>query len=466
MTKGRSIGSLVVTVGLASLLLSQAVCFAVISWLPRPVAPLMAFEEVTRVLRREAPASRYGLMAWRQYGPPEGRNDVAMARLVAEHLGMSPDELRLQWVRPETEPLILVVGAPADTAGTTRPADQADQAKRLEQANRVREALLNGGVRWPAFVLAKREDDGMWRVVTVAHDDTWRRQMWMALGAGVVVLAPLVAWAALRVSRPIRRLAEAGEALELREGPPLPETGPREVRMLAHTMNSAHARLKAQAEGTARMLAAVAHDLRTPLTGLRLRAETAPADQAARMAADIDRMDHMIEQVLDFARGEFAPVRPTPLDLRELLRDCADQARERGLAVEDAIPALPAFVGDASLLRRAIDNLLENAARYAGASELSAHAGEDSLTIEVADRGPGIPGDEKARLLQPFERHERSRNRDTGGAGLGLAVAVGAARAHRGDLVLVDRPGGGLVARLRLPLRPGPLAQAGMPPPD
>lgn len=448
MTQGRSIGSLVVAVGLASVLLSQAACFAVIWWLPRPAAPLMDFDEAMRVLRQEAPAGRYGLMTWLQYDPPEGRNDTAMARLVAEQLGMPPDELRLLWVRPENAPMVRVVGAHADQAG------------RLDQASRVRETLLNGGLRWPAFVLARREDGGMWRVVTVAHDDTWRRQMWMALGAGVAVLAPLVAWAALRVSRPIRRLAEAGEALELRGGPPLPETGPREVRMLAHTMNSAHARLKAQAEGTARMLAAVAHDLRTPLTSLRLRAETAPPDQAARMAADIDRMGHMIEQVLDFARGEFAPVRPAPLDLRELLRDCADQARERGLVVQESIPALPAFVGDASLLRRAIDNLLENAARYAGASELSAHAGEDSLSIEVADRGPGIPGDEKARLLQPFERHERSRNRDTGGAGLGLAVAMGAARAHRGDLVLIDRPGGGLVARLRLPLR------ADMPPPD
>lgn len=438
----RSTGSLVVALGLASLLVSQAVCFLVIWTLPRPSPPLMDFAEAIAVLQDEAPPGRYGMLAWRQPYPPEGRVDGAMSLMVATLLDLSGEDIRVLWVRPETAPMVRVLRA------HEQPGEDQDEARR------VRDMLLRGGLRWPAFQLARREADGGWRVVTVAHDDTWRRQVLLALGAGLVVLAPLVAWAALRINRPIRRLAEAGEALELREGPPLPESGPREVRMLARAMNSAHARLRAQAEGTARMLAAVAHDLRTPLTGLRLRAETAPPDQAARMVEDIERMGHMIEQVLDFARGEFAPARPEPMDLRELLRDWARQARERGLPVEDEIPALPPFAGDASLLRRAVDNLVENAARYAGAAELRARGDDDSISIEVADRGPGIAGDDKLRLLQPFERHERSRNRATGGAGLGLAVAVGAARAHGGELVLLDRQGGGLVARLRLPLRP------------
>lgn len=433
MRRVHSTGSLVVALGLASLLLSQAVCFAVIWWLPRPLPPLMDFGEAIRVLQGEAPGSRYGLLAWTQFNPPEGNNDVAMARLVAAQMQVPPEDVRVIWVRPETAP---VTGL--DVAGTRQ----------------VRETLLQSGLRWPAFVLARRERGDWWRVATVVHDDTWRRQILMALGAGLVLLAPMVAWAALRVSRPIRRLADAGAELELREGPPLPEIGPREVRTLARAMNSAHARLKSQAEGTARMLAAVAHDLRTPLTSLRLRAETAPPADAARMVEDIERMSHMVDQVLDFARGEFVPARLVPLDLRSLLADCALQARERGLEVDDQLKELPEFSGDATLLRRAVDNLLENAVRYAGSAELSAHGNEYSITIEVADRGPGIAGEDKQRLLKPFERHEASRNRATGGAGLGLAVALAATRAHGGTLVLIDRPGGGLLARIRLPLEP------------
>lgn len=442
MSRGRGTGTLVVTLGLASLLLSQAVCFAVIWWLPRPLPPMMDFSEAIRVLRGEAPAARFDLVAWSQPDPPEGTNDAGLAAIVATALGSPAQDVRLVWVRPETAPRLGIAEPGPGGPDEPGPDDHA--------------VLLRPGMKWPAFQLAVWGRDRAWRVVTVVHDDTWRRQILLALGAGLVVLAPLVAWAALRISRPITRLAEAGAALELRDGPPLPESGPREVRMLAHAMNSAHARLKSQAEGTMRMLAAVAHDLRTPLTSLRLRAETAPPEDAARMVDDIRRMSHMVDQVLDFAHGEFVPARLVPLDLRSLLADCALQARERGLRVSDEIPPLPAFVGDVLLLRRAVDNLLENAGRYAGPAELSARCSEDSITIEVADRGPGIAGEDKQRLLQPFERHERSRNRATGGAGLGLAVALAAARAHGGTLVLLDRPGGGLLARIRLPLPPGP----------
>lgn len=434
----RSIGSLVVALGLTSLLLSQAVCFVVIWSMPRPSPPLMDFAEAIRVLQRKVPASHYGMLAWQQPEPPEGRFDGAMSMVVAAQLGLPPEAVRVLWVRPETAPMVRLSHAH-------------EQPREDHDTRRIRDALLQGGLHWPAFLLAQQEASGQWRVVTVAHDDTWRRQVLLALATGVVVLAPLVAWAALRVSRPIRRLAEAGAALELRGGPPLPESGPREVRMLAGTMNSAHARLRAQAEGISRTLAAVAHDLRTPLTGLRIRAETAPPDQAARMVEDIDRMSQMIDQVLDFARGEFAPAKPVPMDLRDMLRDCARQARERGLQVEDDIPPLPPCSGDPSLLRRAVDNLVENAARYAGRVEVQARGDEHGISIEVADRGPGIAGEDKDRLLRPFERHEHSRNRATGGTGLGLAVAQGAARAHGGELLLLDRPGGGLVVRIRLP---------------
>lgn len=198
------------------------------------------------------------------------------------------------------------------------------------------------------------------------------------------------------------------------------------------------------------MLAAVAHDLRTPLTGLRLRAEFAPAPQAARMVADIERMDAMIEQVLDYARGELQPPQMRALDLAALLEDCVQAALLRGVDIVLQGPDTLPWYGDALLLRRAVDNLIDNAARYAGAVELQVALAGHDVQLDVMDRGPGIAEADRARLLQPFQRSESSRSRATGGAGLGLAVAANVARRHAGQLQLLHREGGGLIARLLL----------------
>ncbi|MFH1601277.1 MAG: ATP-binding protein [Pseudomonadota bacterium] len=435
--QGLRSGSLVVALGLGSLLLSQAVCFAVVWWVPRPAPPTMNFGEALMALRGEAPAEDFGLLAWRQVQPPEAPGDPAMSAAVAARLGIPSGDVHVAWWRPEASPTLQ-----PEPVGSMIVGDSA----------RAMDALVMPGLRVPAFVLSVREPDKQWRVVTVAHNDTWRNHVLLALAAGALLLAPLVAWAALRLGRPLRRLADAGSVLDLRAGAALPEQGPREVRMLAQAMNRARTRLLMQSEDTTRMLAAVAHDLRTPLTGLRLRAESAPAEQAQRMVEDIERMDHMIGQVLSYARGELAPARHEPVDLGDLLDGCVQHARLRGVGISARLADLPPFTGDASLLRRALDNLIENAARYAGDVELSAGTEDRDLVIDVADRGPGIPDADKQRLLTPFERRESSRNRSTGGTGLGLAVAVTAAHQHGGQLALLDREGGGLVARLRLPL--------------
>jgi len=160
----------------------------------------------------------------------------------------------------------------------------------------------------------------------------------------------------------------------------------------------------------------------------------------------------MIEQVLDYARGELEPASMQPLDMAALLDECVQSARLRGVDIHSALPGPLPWRGDALLLRRALDNLIDNAARYAGTVELDVHHKGDALWLEVADFGPGIPEQEKVRLLQPFQRHETSRNRSTGGTGLGLSVVQGAVRQHGGQLDLLDRPGGGLIVRMQLPL--------------
>jgi len=198
--------------------------------------------------------------------------------------------------------------------------------------------------------------------------------------------------------------------------------------------------------------AAIAHDLRTPLTRLRFRAEQAPDHLRDRMAADVEEMDALIAQAMAFVRGEQQAERRERLDLAGLAADCASGFAETGADVRfEGTTPLP-IEADPAALRRALGNLIDNSVTFAGSALVSATREGDAAVITVTDNGPGLPEDELEAAFEPFHRGERSRSRQTGGAGLGLAVARQAARAAGGDVTLVNRPGGGLEARLALPL--------------
>jgi signal transduction histidine kinase len=199
-------------------------------------------------------------------------------------------------------------------------------------------------------------------------------------------------------------------------------------------------------------IAAIAHDLRTPLTRLRFRAEQAPKTVRERMASDIEEMDALIAQAMAFVRGETTPERREPLDLAALAADCAAGFAETGAAVSfDGGGTLP-VEGDAAGVRRALANLIANAVKYGGTARVKAFSADGRAVVEVEDDGPGLDEAELEAVFEPFHRGERSRSRETGGAGLGLTVARQAARAHGGDVVLIRRSEGGLTARLDLPL--------------
>ncbi len=425
---------------LASLLLATLVSVAVVGWMPRPAPPPMRLDQAVQVLRGEQAAAPLGLHLATQDAPPQGSASDWLTQLAALQMGLPAKEVRLVWSGQGKAPDVQVIEGGAVLDGTARAGVLKAQA-----------ALLTA-MQWPPFELGVRQADGRWRVVGSDHSDlaAWRRQVILALLGGAVLLAPLAAWASIRLGRPLRRLADASARVDLQADTPLPDDGPREVQMLAAAIGTGRERLRAQAQDMTHMLAAVAHDLRTPLTGLRLRAEFAPTPQAARMVADIERMDTMIEQVLDYARGELQPLQMRPLDLAALLEECVQAALLRGVEISIQGPDSLPWHGDALLLRRAFDNLIDNADRYAGAVELRLAVVERGVQLEVMDRGPGIAEGDRVRLLQPFQRSERSRSRTTGGAGLGLAVAANVARRHAGELQLLHREGGGLVACLLL----------------
>lgn len=200
------------------------------------------------------------------------------------------------------------------------------------------------------------------------------------------------------------------------------------------------------------MVGAIAHDLRTPLTRLRFRIEAAPDDIRARLAADIDQMDAMISAALGFVRDATRTGPRERLDVTSLVESLAVEAAETGSDVIAAPSPRLTVLADPLALRRLFANLIENAVKYGERARVRMSDADGQAVIEIEDDGPGIPPEDLERVFEPFYRGEPSRNRETGGAGLGLAVVRSIARAHGGDVVLRNRSGGGLTARVTLPL--------------
>jgi signal transduction histidine kinase len=263
----------------------------------------------------------------------------------------------------------------------------------------------------------------------------------------------LAAWvAASWLSQPIKRLALAARELGNDIGrPPLSEEGPRECREATQVFNQMQAQIQQQMGDRDRFVAAVSHDLRTPLTRLRLRAEGIEhPEQRRQFQQDIVEMDQMITATLDYLRGAADQEAQVLLDVNALV----DSIREDGLACGQEVQvegAAAPVMAQASALRRCVVNLVENAVRYGECAQIHLIDSPDSLRIEVHDRGPGLPEGELSKVMAPFYRVEGSRNRQHGGVGLGLSIAHDIARHHRGQLQLSNGEAVGLVASLVLP---------------
>jgi signal transduction histidine kinase len=275
------------------------------------------------------------------------------------------------------------------------------------------------------------------------------------LSAAIMAVAgfAIVVFVARRVTRPLKALADSADAFGRGAAtPPLAEAGPDEARRLIAAFNRMQERLIRFVTDRTRMLAAIGHDLRTPITSLRLRAELLDDEEAkGKMLATLDEMEHMAEATLAFAREDAATEPSRSIDLAALIASQVDDLAEMGKPVTFAeAPRLP-YTCRPAALKRAIGNLIENAIQYGERARVSLGDGPSGPLIAIDDDGPGIPDEKMQDVFKPFVRLESSRSRATGGTGLGLSIARSIVLAHGGELVLTNRQDRGLRAEIRLP---------------
>jgi len=271
------------------------------------------------------------------------------------------------------------------------------------------------------------------------------------LASCLLIAAPLLVRA---LGTPLRQLVRAADAIGRGRPVPVAVEGPMEVRRLAQALNAMQDRLARLIADQTQALAAVSHDLRTPIGRLRLRTDLLEDHPLqAELQADLDEMEQMVGSVLAYLKGDTDPEPPRAVDLVALLTTLVDAAADAGQDVAYQGPDRAILRARPLALKRAFANLIDNAVAYGGSARVALQDGPAGVAVAVADDGPGIPEAELARVLQPFQRIEGSRSRATGGVGLGLAIAVQAVEREGGRLALINRPGGGLTTEVTLPRR-------------
>jgi two-component system osmolarity sensor histidine kinase EnvZ len=283
----------------------------------------------------------------------------------------------------------------------------------------------------------------------------WAWAGWSFFGVTLTILGAYLLM--LRVNRPLLALTQAAEHIGAgKSPPPLPERGPSEIRTLSRAFNRMSENLKQLDQERAVLLAGISHDLRTPLSRLRLGVEMLRDDEDDPlhdgMISDIEDIDAIINQFLDYAREEGdEPARPGE-DLNQIVSSICSRYANLGRPVHADLQPLPPMTLRPTATQRMVTNLVDNAARYGnGDIEVRTERQGDKAVVRVLDRGPGIPEEEVERVMRPFTRLEASRS-GSAGSGLGLAIVERAARLHGGEVLLLQRTGGGLEARLELPI--------------
>ena len=310
-----------------------------------------------------------------------------------------------------------------------------------------------------SLTIAVQLQDGRWLNAATLLPPTapawaWRTLTWLGLMAAAVIL--IIVLSVRRITRPMRDLAGAAERLGRGEDvPPLPVEGPGDVRQTTQAFNEMVERLHRFVRDRTRMLAAISHDLRTPITSLRLRAEfVEDSEVRGKILETLAEMQEMVEAVLAFVREDAAREDTRPIELQALIASLCDDLADGGQDVAFAESSKAPYQCRPVALKRALNNVVANALAYGVRARVALNDLGQSYEITVDDNGPGIPEADLERVFEPFLRLEVSRSRETGGTGLGLAIARSIFRGHGGDIALSNRAGGGLRATIHLPKSP------------
>ncbi len=421
---------------------AQAINLWIVFHLPPPTPNFYTEGEVLRALRGEQRTARNGpplvVRSEAVTVPADSDARIGFTRfrgLLAQDLGLTQDDI-----------FVMTEGGPPDRRGYRLVRD------RLGEGGQPREESF----LIAPFKVAIRMKGGRWVTVTPGDRPSlapWQQRtvLWFAISA--VALIPLAYFFARGLAKPMTLFAEAAERFGRDpRAPPIGIKGSSEIVMAAAAFNEMQDRLRRYVEDRTSMVAAIAHDLRTPLTRLRFRVEAAPDDVQAKMNADIDQMEAMIAATLTFVRDAQADPHRTRLELSSLLESVVDDMAETGADVCVKAAQKVVIDADSLALRRLLTNLLDNAVKYGSRARASLRVHDRLAEIDIEDDGPGVPAGELNRVFDPFYRREPSRSRKTGGIGLGLSVARSIARAHGGDVALANRPHGGLTAKVTLPV--------------
>ncbi|WP_371416662.1 ATP-binding protein [Caulobacter sp. S45] len=428
---------------LLSLLAAQAINIGIILNLPPPPPNIYRVSEIIQALQGATVVSRDGvpLATYHTSTPPDafylGRFAREASQDLQHHFNLGPADVVVS-----NEPVRWSLPHPPRRFG---------RSPRL-----FRQGFSRDDHILPSpFKVAIHQPDGRWLVVTPREGfpSPWQIRIFLWFVLCALALSPAAYLIARRLARPISAFAAAAERLGRDPGAaPLKLDGPLEVTQAVSAFNDMQDRLRRYVEDRTAMVGAVAHDLRTPLTRLRFRVESAPEGVRQKMTADIDQMDAMISATLAFVRDASHPGERQRLELVSLVESIADEMAETGLDVTAESSAPVVIDADPIALRRLVSNLLDNAVKFGTRARARVYIENACAVIEVDDNGPGIPAQESEQVFEPFYRGEPSRSRQTGGAGLGLAVVRSVSRAHGGDATLENRLEGGLRARARLPL--------------
>jgi two-component system, OmpR family, sensor kinase len=333
-------------------------------------------------------------------------------------------------------------------------------ARRAYESQLVQEAALYGDhinfnpLAFDEFRVAWHKSDGSWSELYVeAPGPRWETGVAKLIGFALLLILPIVWFFSRALARPIAALADAAQRIGQGEKAVVPELGTIETQHAARTLNVMQSQLEQTLSERSRMMAAIAHDLRTPIARLSFLLSDLPEDKSAKVQSQLEEMDQLVGATLDYVRIDQQHIERSPLDLRSLLEGLVDDYLDWGKSARFVGDTDCVILGDTHALRRLFNNIVSNALRYGSEVEVRLQRQLNQALVEIDDNGPGMTEANLQQAFEPFARGESSRNRSQGGAGLGLTIARAIARAHGGDIELRNRAHRGLSVIVRLPMQ-------------